>query len=341
MGLNVGLVYDLRSDYLAAGYPAEQVAEFDSDETVALIDEAIRSLGHRTERIGNGRALAAQLVAGRRWDLVFNIAEGLAGRCREAQVPALLELYGVAYTFSDPLVCAATLDKAVAKRLVAQAGLATPRFHVVSAPADVAAVGLAYPLFAKPLAEGTGKGIHSRSRIESAAQLAEVCADLLVRFAQPVLVEAFLPGREFTVAVLGTGREARVLGTMEIAIRRQVGATIYSYDTKEKCEQLVEYSAPPVDALRREVETLALESYRVLECRDAGRVDIRCDAGGRPAFMEVNPLPGLHPTHSDLPMIATQVGMSYRELMDAILRSAASRKGVGYESRQDERSHTA
>jgi D-alanine-D-alanine ligase len=328
MGLLIGLVYDLRSDYLAQGYSPEQVAEFDSDETLAAIDEAIRSLGHQTDRIGNARALCARLVAGARWDLVFNMAEGVAGRSREAQAPCLLELYGIGYTFSDPLVCAATLDKAVAKRLVREAGLATPRFHVVRDLADLGGVRLAYPLFAKPLAEGTGKGIHLRSRIESPEALAETCADLLKRFAQPVLVEEFLPGREFTTAVLGTGPAARVLGTMEIEIRPQVGSAIYTYDTKERCEQLVRYSAPPRDALRGEVEALALAAYRTLECRDGGRVDLRCDRAGWPAFLEINPLPGLHPTHSDLPMIAAQEGMTYPDLIGAIMASACDRLGL-------------
>jgi D-alanine-D-alanine ligase len=332
VGIAVGLVYDLRSDYLAEGYSPEQVAEFDSDETISAIEEAIRALGCRTDRIGNARALCARLVAGARWDLVFNFAEGLVGRSREAQAPCLLELYDVGYTFSDPLVCAATLDKAVAKRLVVAAGLATAKFCVVRDPPDIEALDLEYPLFAKPLAEGTGKGIDRRSRIESPRDLNVVCRDLLARLKQPVLVEEFLPGREFTVAVLGTGREARVLGTMEIAVRDEAGPRIYTYETKERCEQLVAYSAPPRDALRRGVEDLALESYRALECRDAGRVDIRLDRAGRPSFLEVNPLPGLHPSHSDLPMIATQEGMAYRDLIGAIVASACHRLGIPYEA---------
>jgi D-alanine-D-alanine ligase len=325
VSLRVGIVYDLRADYLAEGHSPEAVAEFDSEETIAAIDAAIRSHGHRTERIGNARALCARLVAGGRWDLVFNFAEGLHGRSREAQAPALLELYGLDYTFSDPLVCAVTLDKAVAKRLVREAGLATAAFAVVARPEDADKVALEFPLFAKPLAEGTGKGIHSRSKVSSPAELQAVCRELLAEFAQPVLVEEYLPGREFTVGVLGTGGEARVLGTLEIEVRREVGHAIYSYQTKEACEDLVRYSAPPRDDLRAAVEALALESYRTLECRDAARVDLRLDHRGRPAFLEVNPLPGLHPTHSDLPMIATQEGMAYRDLIGAILRSAARR----------------
>jgi D-alanine-D-alanine ligase len=147
-----------------------------------------------------------------------------------------------------------------------------------------------------------------------------------------VLVEEFLPGREFTVGVLGTGREARVLGTMEIAMRDAAGPAIYTHETKERCEALVTYSAPPRDPLRRQVEDLARESDRVLECRDAARVDIRLDRGGRPAFLEVNPLPGLHPTHSDLPMIATQEGMAYCDLIGEIIASACRRLGVRHEA---------
>lgn len=327
-GLRVGLVYDLRDEYRAAGCTEEEVAEFDSPDTIDAIDGALQELGCRTERIGSGRALARLLTKGSRWDLVFNIAEGLHGRSREAQVPALLELYDIAYTFSDPLVCALTLDKAMTKRIVASAGLATPRFAVIHRPDDIDAVELTYPLFAKPLAEGTGKGVDGRSNITTPQELREVCERLLERFAQPVLVEEYLPGREFTTALLGTGRDARVLGTLEMTIRADAPARDYSLEVKEQCEQFVHYFAMPAGPLREEVEALALAAYRVLECRDAGRVDIRLDAQGRPSFIELNPLPGLHPTHSDLPMIATQEGMAYVELIRSIVVGALERQGL-------------
>jgi D-alanine-D-alanine ligase len=324
--VTIGLVYDLRDDYLAEGFSEEQVAEFDSLATISLLEQALQSLGYATERVGNGLALAKALASGRRWDLVFTIAEGLNGRSREAQVPALLEMYGLAYTFSDPLVCALTLDKAMTKRVVQSAGLYTPGFSVVASADDVESVVLQYPLFAKPVAEGTGKGVDHRSRINSAEELRSVCVRLLERFDQPVLVEEFLPGREFTTAVLGTGRDAQVLGTMEMTIRPNAPAADYSYEVKELCEGCVNYFPMPQGALRDEVEDLALRAYQVLECRDTGRVDIRLDARGRPAFIEINPLPGLHPTHSDLPMIATQVGMAYEELIGRIVRSALTRQ---------------
>ncbi len=324
--LIVGLTYDLRQEYLAQGYTEEQVAEFDSDATITALERALHALGYGTERIGNGLTLAGLLAQGRRWDLVFNIAEGLNGRAREAQVPALLELYGIPYTFSDPLVCALTLDKAMTKRVVQSAGVATPRFTVVSQESDLSNVGLTYPLFAKPIAEGTGKGIDPLSRIASAKKLKEVCTRLLGRFKQPVLVEEYLPGREFTTAVLGTGPRAQVLGTMEFTIRCDAPTQDYSYQIKEQCETYVRYFPMPQGRLRHDVEALALKAYQVLECRDTGRVDIRLDAQRRPCFIEINPLPGLHPSHSDLPMIAAQEGMAYEALIRTIVDSALTRR---------------
>lgn len=325
MKKRIGLVYDLRTDYLAEGWSEADVAEFDSESTIAALEATIASLGYAVERIGNGRAFARRLVAGERWDLVFNIAEGVRGRCREAQVPALCELYDQPYTFSDPLVCAATLDKAVAKRLVAAEGLATPGFVVVRTPEDVAAVNLPYPLFVKPLAEGTGKGISADSRVDTPARLDCLCRELLHRCRQPVLVESYLSGREFTVGILGTGSEARAIGTMEIELVNQNEPAIYSYLNKEECESRIRYSALREQPLKDKVEQLAVRCYQVLECRDGGRVDIRCDERDVPYFLEVNPLAGLHPFHSDLPMIATQEGMPYHELIGAIITSAFAR----------------
>jgi D-alanine-D-alanine ligase len=324
--LTVGLVYDLRDDYLAQGFSEEEVAEFDAAVTIAALEQTLASLGYRVERVGNGRTLAGQLAAGQRWDLVFNFAEGLYGRSREAQVPALLEMYGVPYTFSDPLVCALTLDKAMTKRVLQSAGLPTPRFCVVRSSAEIAAVDLTFPLFAKPLAEGTGKGIDGQSRIDSPADLGKVCVRLLERYRQPVLVEEYLPGREFTTALLGTGPDAAVVGTMEFSIRPHAPTRDYSYEMKEYCDQWVDYFPMPRGTLRDEVEALALEAHRVLECRDVSRVDIRLDGAGRPAFMEINPLPGLNPGHSDLPMIATQEGLTYQEVIRRIVASALARQ---------------
>jgi len=325
MSLTIGLTYDLRNDYLSRGYPEEVIAEFDSVATIDALESAIRSNGYRTERVGNARALCARLVAGERWDLVFNIAEGLRGRSREAQAPCLLELYEIPYTFSDPLVCAVTLDKAVAKRLAQSMGERTPAFQVVRQEQDIEKINLPYPVFAKPLAEGSGKGVNRLSKVENQEGLKTVCKMLLERFAQPILVEEYLPGREFTVGILGNGAEARAIGAMEIVVHQAENAEVYSYEAKEKCESLVTYADFREEGLGKEVEELALRVYGILECADAARVDVRCDREGRPSFMEINPLPGLHPTHSDLPMIATRAGMSYEQLIGRIIQNALKR----------------
>ena len=327
--LVIGLTYDLRDEYLARGYCEEQVAEFDSESTIVALETALSQLGHKTERIGNALALAKRLACAQRWDLVFNICEGLDGRSREAQVPALLELYGIPYTFGDPLTCALTLDKAMAKRVVRDAGIRTPDFAVVRELDDLDGLSLSYPLFAKPLAEGTGKGVDERSRVDDPEQLVAVCTRLLERFAQPVLIEEYLPGREFTCALLGTGPRAGVLGTLAMTIHENAPTRDYSYAVKEQCEVYVRYDPMESGDLRDAVEALSLAAYRLLDGRDTGRVDVRLDQNGRPCFIELNPLPGLHPSHSDLPMIATQQGMAYRDLIGRIVASAMERAEVG------------
>jgi D-alanine-D-alanine ligase len=323
----IGLTYDLRAEYLAAGYSEEETAEFDRPDTIEAVEKALEQLGHQTDRIGNARQLINRLAQGDRWGLVVNIAEGLHGIAREAQVPAILDVYQIPYTFSDPLVMALALDKGLSKVLARHAGVATPDFAIVRRASDLAAIDLPYPLFAKPLAEGTGKGITSISKVTDHDSLGRLCLDLLDRFRQPVLVERFLSGREFTVGLLGTGEEAQVLGTLEIVLLPGAEAEVYSYVNKERCEDLVEYR--PVhsenDPEVEEAEAIALQAWRALNCRDGGRVDLRSDAAGRPQFLEVNPLAGLHPSHSDLPMIASAVGLPYVDLIDRIVRSAMRR----------------
>jgi D-alanine-D-alanine ligase len=325
--MKIGLTFDLRSEYLAMGYGEEETAEFDRPDTIDGIDTALQELGYQTERIGHARQLIAALAGGRRWDLVFNICEGLHGAARESQVPAILDVYDIPYTFSDPLVTGICLHKGLTKLVVGAAGVPTPRFLVVEQLPDLAKIDFGFPLFAKPVAEGTGKGIDPNSKITSPAELRTVCERLLGTFRQPVLVEQFLPGREFTVGIVGTGASAEVLGTMEVLLGPQAEAEVYSYKNKEKSEELVTYRAlkPEEDDEVRRTEDVALAAWRALGCRDAGRVDLRSDAQGQPQFMEVNPLAGMHPWHSDLPMLAGFHGLSYGQLIDRIVRSAQQR----------------
>ncbi len=320
----IGLTYDLRQDYLAEGHGELETAEFDRPDTIDAIETAVASFGHRTDRIGHVRALVGRLARGDRWDLVFNIAEGLHGFGREAQVPALLDAYRIPYTFSDPLGMSLTLHKGLTKRVVRSFGIPTPDFALVSEPGEIASVDLPYPLFAKPVAEGTGKGVTAASRIATPGELDLVCRELLDAYRQPVLVETFLPGREFTVGLVGTGADARSLGVMEVVLLPAADAQVYSYRNKEECEELVEYRLVDDGEARRAVD-VALAAWRGLDCRDAGRVDLRSDAAGQPQFIEINPLAGLHPLHSDLPIICGKAGIPYRELIGMILDSALRR----------------
>ncbi|PIV81944.1 D-alanine--D-alanine ligase [bacterium CG17_big_fil_post_rev_8_21_14_2_50_64_8] len=325
--MKVGLTFDLREEYLRSGYSEEETAEFDRVSTIEALETAIEACGHETERIGHGRDLIRRLASGDRWDLVFNIAEGLHGAGREAQIPAILDLYGIPYTFSGPLVMALTLHKGLTKRVLRDGGIPTPGFAEIHVPSDIDAVDLFYPLFVKPIAEGTGKGIDDRSVVHDLDELRVRGLDLLERFRQPILVEEYLPGREFTVGILGTGESATVLGSMEILLLADAEKGAYTYANKEDSERLVEYRhlARRADPLVESAEDIALEAWRLLEGRDGGRIDLRVDRRGRVQLIEVNPLAGLHPEHSDLPMIATAQGMPYAELIRHILVSAGTR----------------
>lgn len=325
--MKFGLTYDLRQDYLAMGYDEEETAEFDRSDTIDAIDQALRALGHETERIGHARELMKRLASGARWDIVFNVAEGLRGYGREALVPAVLDAYDIAYTFSDPMVMALTLHKGMTKRVVRDAGVPTPDFIVVENARDAEKISFPPPFFIKPVAEGTGKGVTPASIISKPEDLWPRCAEMIETFRQPVLVEVFLPGREFTVAIAGTGWDAVVLGTIEVHLLPQAQPQVYSYENKERSEELVKYRLVRGDSDEavRDAESISLEAWRVLGCRDAGRVDIRCSDSGKASFMEVNPLAGLHPEHSDLPIICNHAGIPYLELIDKIVASAAKR----------------
>ncbi|MEX2644472.1 MAG: hypothetical protein WD270_13535 [Acetobacterales bacterium] len=332
--MRIGLTYDLRDDY--AGDPTlseEALAEFDSPETVAALETALRRLGHAADRIGNVRRLAERLVAGDRWDLVFNIAEGLRGRSREAQVPALLEAFDVPYVFSDPLTQAVGLDKAVAKRLVRSVGLPTAPFQLIASDEDAENCILPWPVFVKPVAEGTGKGCESASKVDNRADLIAVSAALRRRFGQSAIAETFLSGREFTVGILGYGAAARVIAVMEILLLANADAEVYSFQNKELCENRVTYRLADDAEARRAGET-ALGAYRALDCRDAARIDMRSDDAGVPHFLEVNTLAGLHPSHSDLPILAALAGMPYEALIAGIVDAACLRLGLDTAARR-------
>jgi D-alanine-D-alanine ligase len=318
--MRIGVTYDLRADYLAMGMSEEESAEFDVEVTIAGIVNALAALGHEPVRIGNIRALAPRLVAGERWDAVFNICEGLSGYGREAQVPGLLDAYKIPHVFSDALTLALCLDKGWTKSIVRSAGVPTPDFATIEGPGDIAKIALPFPLFLKPVAEGSGKGVNARSKVSTPAELKSVATELLARFRQPVLVETYLPGREFTVGIVGTGNEARALGVMEIIPTDKAAGVDYSFENKERCDDNIAYRLID-DMEARGAADVAVRAWRALRCRDGGRIDIRCDPKGDPQFIEVNPLAGLNPEHSDLCFIARFAGLAYQELIGLIMTS--------------------
>lgn len=318
----VGLTYDLASEWAREGLGPEDLAEFDSEVTVAAIERALCRRGHAVERIGRARALLPRLLAGERWDLVFNICEGLRGPGREALVPALLDAFGIPYVFSGPLVLALCLHKAHTKRVVRDAGVPTAPFLVLDRPEDARDPALPLPAFLKPVGEGTGKGIGPASLCRTAAAAEQEAARLIARHAQPVLAEAYLPGREFTVGILGTGRQSRAIAVMEV-----LTADVYGFETKKAYEDRVSYRLGE-DAEALAAQEAALAAWRVLGCQDLGRVDLRSDAQGRPHFLEVNPLAGLHPVDSDLVLLAGLAGRDHDWVVGEAVRAACARLGL-------------
>ena len=334
--LMVGIAYDLKSDFERAAkrvdgeLPEDAFEEYDSEATVAALEDALASNGYQSRRLGSGRSFLSRIMA-EPGDIVFNIAEGYGTRSREAHVPSALEMLGVPYTHSDPLTLALTLDKAMAKRVAAAAGVPTPRFAVVEHVDDAPGLDLSYPRIAKPLFEGSSMGIRKHSRVTNHDDFMELIQQLLRDYREPVLVEEFASGPEFTVGILGSGATASVIGAMEIVPRNcSTSEFVYSLEVKRNYLEEVAYHVPPKrpTELVRSVEAVALSAYRALGCRDVGRVDVRIGDDGEPKFLEVNPLPGLNPVTGDLVILARGNGISYHELVGRIVEGARLRQSI-------------
>jgi D-alanine-D-alanine ligase len=324
--LRIGFTYDLKQDYLDMGFSAEEAAEFDAPETIEGIHNALAELGFQVDRIGNVKSLIKKLEQGERWDLVFNICEGVKGTGREAQVPAVLDVYDIPYVFSGVLVLSLTLHKGFTKNIIRDKGIPTAPFFVANTIEEVENHTLVFPLFVKPVAEGTGKGIDSDSKVLNQDALRRVAKDRFDRFGQSLLIEEYLPGREFTVGVTGSGADARIAGMMEVVYRSHASG-IYSYENKAHYEKYIDYSVPEKEVWDA-CSSIALASWRALECLDGGRIDLRMDAHGIPNFIEVNPLAGLNPVHSDLPILAEKAGTGYKHLIGMIMNSALKRHSL-------------
>jgi len=308
--------------------------EWDDRSTIEAVEQALSLFGD-VVRI-EADVLFPQKVALARPHLVFNMAEGLRGPNREAHVPAICEFLSVPCTASDSLTLALALHKTRTKQILAQCGIATAPFVEVAHLEDLGRVPLPFPLFLKPVHEGSGKGIFVNNLCHSPAELRQRVAWLLERYRQPVLVETYLPGAEFTVAILGNGAEAECLPIVGIDFAAlPAGATpVYGYeakwvwDTPERPLDLFQCPAPVPASLARDIESVALAAYHALGCRDWCRVDVRLDAAGAPNVVELNPLPGIIPDpsmNSCFPKAARVAGLSYDELIQEVVRIAWKR----------------
>jgi D-alanine-D-alanine ligase len=319
----VALVYNLkRSD----ASEDDSEAEFDSPKTIAGLKNTIVELGYEALELEALPDLPERLLAARP-DLVFNIAEGRRGRNRESQVPALCELLGLAHTGSDAMTLGMCLDKSIAKRLLLQAALPTPRFILMRTGREKLPLDLRFPLIAKPNAEGTSKGLGAKSVVEDEGGLRLLAKELLARYRQPVIVEEYIAGREITVGLLGWPKP-RMLAPMEVHLAEPgVKHPVYHYRLKLDFTEHTRFECParlaPEEVAR--IEKVARAAYELLGCLDVTRLDFRLTPGGVPNLIEINPLPGLSPGFSDLALIAEGSGLAYRDLVAEILKGAIAR----------------
>lgn len=309
-------------------------AEWDTWETINALKEALEQ--YHTVTLIEANEDAFNKFRELRPDIVFNIAEGANGVSRESQIPAMLDMLQIPYTGSDALTLGICLDKARTKEILTYYGIPNAKFTVVDAIDDVKDLSFGFPLMVKPVCEGSSKGIYSSSLVKNIDELYSEVNRITVEYNQSALIEEFLPGREFTVAVIGNGNDARILPIIEIVYDRYPEdiVPLYSFEAKwildTKLSEFDVFDCPakldPV--LEAKIEKIVLDTFRVLRCNDWSRVDVRLDKNGEPSIIEINPLPGIMPDHaenSSYPKAARAAGMTYDEMINTVLNAAAKR----------------
>ena len=360
--LNVALVYNMKKENSddassddgepnrrnhnrkleSAGTPAKETkadtyVEWDSKETILAVKTALEQNHNVTLIEANEEAY--RKIREVKPEIVFNIAEGFRGPSREAQIPAMLEMLGIPYTGSDPLTLGLCLDKSRAKEILAYHKIPTPKFSVIEEESQIKNLDMALPAIVKPLYEGSSKGIYDASVAKSGPDLAKQIRKVLAEYDQPALVEEFLTGREFTVAMLGNDGDLQILPIVEICFDSlPIGVNpIYSYeakwiwDTVENPIDVHECPAKIVPELKEKIEKICRDTYKRLKCRDWCRIDIRLDNAGEPQVLELNPLPGILPNpeeHSCFPQAARAAGLNYPALINSVLNAAIKRYGL-------------
>ncbi len=328
MGLRVGITYNVKSEFvLRPGDPPDLNAEFDHEDTIAVIEGALRGAGHEVVRIGSARRLLerrGELDV----DLVFNIAEGYEGRNRESQVPILLEMMRIPYVGADGLTLGVTLDKVLTKKLLIAERIPTPRYVEVTDPARLWQVDLNFPLIVKLRCEGSSKGLTERSLVNTPQELRAQADRLKETYrAASIFVEEFIVGEEFTVAIVGN-ESPEVYPVVQIALdgHTDLGRKFFTFAyLRSGADYLC--PAPIPEPLARRMQELALRTYYAVECLDFGRVDFRVDRNGNPSVLEINPLPSLS-TEDVFAVIAKMRGESLHAMINRILEAALARYGL-------------
>jgi len=328
----VGITYDLKSDWQGSSNdPIDAAAELDGHKTIESLKTALESAGHKVVLIGGARQLIDRVTNGNlKVDIVLNISEGFQGRNRESQVPAILDLYNIPFVGADALTLGVTLDKVVAKKCFIADGIPTARYFKATLEDDLSVLNtIGFPLFVKTLHEGTSKGITENSRVENFEQLKVQVEHICHNYNQPALVEEFIKGTEFTVAVIGNNPpQPMPVVQYAIAGKTQLGNEFYSY--RHVAEKLVEHICPaPIDEkLVHRLQDLAVRVYKSVDCRDFGRVDFRVDQAGNPYVLEINPLPNLNPDDVFV-LFGKAKGMSYDQIINKIIDEALVRLEEG------------
>ncbi|MCM8795987.1 MAG: ATP-grasp domain-containing protein [Candidatus Omnitrophica bacterium] len=322
----VGLTYDLKTDYqFREGDPPDANAEFDHPSTIEMIASAITAEGFQVKRIGNVISLLEQ-IDNLGVDIVFNISEGRTGRNRESQVPMLLEMANIPFVGADALTLGITLDKIIAKKIFIAEGIPTPKYFEVKDPnSPIILDHMEFPMIVKPRFEGSSKGLTDNSRVENEAELKRQIEYIIGNYKQPALIEEFISGNEFTVAIIGND-PPEVLPVVQIQIDGEIELDKKFYTFGHISSDKLQYLCPAKidEDLKKRISEIALAAYQAVECRDFGRVDIRIDKEGNPFVLEINPLPCLS-TEDIFPLVAREIGLTYTQIIGRILNSALKR----------------
>jgi len=347
--LNVALSYNVKPEVVAISERTplslhtkntlanDIFAEWDTIDTIDAVKNALEV--HHNVVMIEANEDAFEKFRTVRPDIVFNVAEGFYGIGREAQIPAMLDMLNIPYTGSDPLTLAICLNKARTKEILSHYKIPNAKFCVLESIDDLKNFDLEFPVLIKPVGEGSSKGIYNKNFVKSLSELKNLLEEYFPLYKQPFIAEEFLSGREFTVAVLGNGAETKIFPIVEINFDQlpKDAVQIYSYeakwyyDTRENPLKIFTCPAKIEESLEEEIKNTVLKTYKVLNCKDWSRIDVRLDKNNVPNIIEVNPLPGILPDPKDnscYPKAARAENISYDEMLNLVLHTAVKRYGL-------------